>query len=83
MGKVRKMYGQDRSVQFSELGKIDTKFGQGQLCQLEGKTEWGDYTSLQAYVIKDGQLHILTGCALTSDIKELMPTFLDSFSTLQ
>ncbi|MCI5051866.1 MAG: hypothetical protein MRY21_01855 [Simkaniaceae bacterium] len=80
---MRKEYNRDRTVHFYELGSISTELGPAEVCRIDGKCEWGDYSSFQAVVIKEGQVHLLTACCLSSDAKKFTPEFFQAFKSLK
>lgn len=81
--EVRKIHAADPNSRWRDLGKFNTRLGNGRLTELESTTEMGIARLVQLIVIKDRVAYILTASALKEEFSKYYKTFDQVLRSLQ
>jgi len=69
--------------QYRDLGKFAMEGGKGRLIEITSTGGWGTIKMLQAILLKNNTVYILTGSTLKEDFLKLQPKLIQSFRTLK
>lgn len=78
---VKKIHESDPNNRWRDLGKFSTAAGEGQLTEIESKSEWGNVRLLQLIVIKNNFAYIITASALKEEFSKFYRDFQSAFRT--
>ena len=80
---VKRDHKTDPNHQWRDLGKLNTKLGEGQLTEIEIKGPHGTMRQMQLIALKGGVAYILTASATKGEFSSHFATFEKSFQSLE
>lgn len=81
MKEVKKIYQNDRTTSYRDLGSLPTKAGQSRLLEITKKTKFGQVKMLQAILVKNNKAYVLTGAMESKGFIEMYNIFIKAFQS--
>lgn len=80
--KIVKNINDSRGAAWQDLGTIRTQAGNGNLSQVDVKTEWGDSRMMHVILLKNNNVYILTAAALREEFPRFYKEFFNALRSL-
>jgi len=81
--ELKNYYKSNPNNRIHDLGSITMAGAEGRVLEIDSTNNWGEVKLLQASVTIDGNLHIITACALKDDFEGMRTDFLKTFRSFQ
>lgn len=81
--KIVKNMNSSRGYEWKDLGNIRTEAGNGNLSQVDTKTQWGDVRLMHVILVKNGHVYILTASALKNEFSLFYKDFFAAMRSLK
>lgn len=81
--KIIKNMNSAQGYEWKDLGIIRTEAGNGNLSQVDTKTQWGDVRLMHVVLIKNGTVYILTASALKNEFQLFYKDFFAAMRSLR
>jgi hypothetical protein len=80
--KIIKSINQAKGIEWKDLGLIRTGAGDASLSQIFNKTQWGNIKVMNAILVKNGTVYILTAAALQEEFPKFYKEFFAAMRSL-
>jgi hypothetical protein len=81
--KIVKNINSEHGYDWKDLGMIRTPSGNGNLSQVDTRSEWGEIREMRVILLKDKHIYILTALAMKEEFALFYKDFFTAFRSLQ